>query len=240
MAARVTFVCILLILSPVKTWPQDYGEAARWFRKAEGFLDVYGGPSIGGTADVRVSESTSSGTRSAQASIDLSSAAAFGIRAGLWFPTYNWIGFGMDIGYLKTDGPGVSIDAYPLSFLLALRAPLFATPDRPGGRLQPYAMGGISLYAMDASVRYDGMGGSASKGKWYLDSSSPVTGPYLAAGLTWAPSVNIAVFAEYRYLHFNVGFDTTNSFILPTANGRVDTSVTTRLLLFGVSYRFRK
>jgi len=228
MAARVTFVCILLILSPVKTW-------------AEGFLDVYGGPSIGGTADVRVSESTSSGTRSAQASIDLSSAAAFGIRAGLWFPTYNWIGFGMDFGYLKVDGPGVSIDAYPLSLLLALRAPLFATPDRPEGRLQPYAMGGISLSAMDASVRYDGMGGSTSKGKWYyLDSSARVAGPYLAAGLTWAPSVNIAVFAEYRYLHFNVGFDTTNSYILPTANGRVDTSVTTRLLLFGVSYRFRK
>ena len=117
---------------------------------------------------------------------------------------------------------------------------MFATPDRPGGRLQPYAMGGISLYAMDASVQYDGMGGSTSKGKWYLDSSSPVTGPYLAAGLTWAPSVNIAVFSEYRYLHFNVGFDTTNSYILPTANGRVDTSVTTRLLLFGVSYRFLK
>ena len=228
MAARVTFVCILLILSPLKTW-------------AEAVLDVYGGPSVGGTADVRVSERTSSGTRSAQASIDLSSAAAFGIRAGLWFPTYNWIGFGMDFGYLKADGPGVSIDAFPLSLLLALRAPLFATPDRPEGRLQPYAMGGISLYAIDASVQYDGMGGSITKGKWYyLDSSTRVAGPYLAAGLTWAPSVNIAVFAEYRYLHFNVGCDTTNSYILPTANGRVDTSVTTQLLLFGVSYRFRK
>jgi opacity protein-like surface antigen len=225
MAARVTFVCVLLILQPVKTW-------------AEGFLDVYGGPSIGGTADVRVSESTSAGTRSAQASIDLSSAASFGIRAGLWFPTYNWIGFGMDFGYLKADGPGVSIDAFPLSLLLALRAPLFATPDRPGGRLQPYVMGGISLYAMDASVQYDGMGGSTFKGNWYLDSSAPVkAGPYLAAGLTWAPSVNVAVFAEYRYSHFNVGFDTTNSYILPTENGRVDTSVTTRCLLFGVSYR---
>jgi opacity protein-like surface antigen len=226
MAARVTLVCILLIFSPVKTW-------------AEGFLDVYGGPSIGGTADVSVSERTSSGTRSAQASIDLSSAAAFGIRAGAWFPTYNWIGLGMDFGYLKADGPGVSIDAFPLSLLLALRAPLFATPDRPGGRLQPYAMGGISLFcAMDASVQYDGMGGSTFKAYSPLDSSAPVkAGPYLAAGLTWAPSVNIAVFAEYRYSRFNMGFDTTNSYILPTANGHVDTSVTIRYLLFGVSYR---
>jgi hypothetical protein len=228
MAARVTLVCILLIFSPVKSW-------------AEGFLDVYGGPSIGGTADVRVSESTSSGTRSAQTSIDLSSAAAFGIRAGVWLPTYNWIGFGMDVGYLKADGPGVSIDAFPLSLLLALRAPLFATPERPGGRLQPYVMGGISFYVIDASVQYNGMGGSTLKGSWLFGSSGPSdyeAGPYLAAGLAWQPAANVAVFAEYRYSHFDFGFDTTNSYILPTANGHVDTSVTTRYLLFGVSYRF--
>lgn len=227
MAARVTLVCILLIFSPVKTW-------------GEGFLDVYGGPSIEGTADVRVSETTAAGTSSAQASIDLSSASAGGIRAGLWFPTYNWIGFGMDVGYLKADGPGVNINAFPLSFLLALRVPLFATPERPGGRLQPYLMGGISFHVIDASVHYNGMGGSTLKGSWLFGSSDPSdyeAGPYLAAGLAWQPSANVAVFAEYRYSHFDVDFDTTNSYIFPTANGRVDTSVTTRYLLFGVSYR---
>jgi len=225
MAARVTLVCILLIFSPVKTW-------------AEGFLDVYGGPSIEGTGDVRVSERTSSGTRSAQASIDLSSAAAGGIRAGLWFPTYNWIGFGMDLGYLKADGPGMNINAFPLSFLLALRVPLFATPERPGGRLQPYVMGGISFHVIDASVQYNGIGGSTLKGSWLFGSSGAAeAGPYLGAGLAWQLAPNVAAFAEYRYSHFDVEFDTTNSYILPTANGHVATYVTTQYLLFGVSYR---
>ena len=64
-------------------------------------------------------------------------------------------------GYIRADGPGVDIDAFPFSLLLALRAPLFPTPDRPGGRLQPYAMAGVSFYIVDISARVGGMGGSS-------------------------------------------------------------------------------
>src|SRR5512139_3107280 len=116
MATRVTLVCMLLIITQATA-------------RAEGFLDLYGGPVIKGTADVRVSETSSSGTTSSSASVDLSS-TMFGAKIGVWHPTYNWVGLGMDTGYFKANGPGVDIDAFPLSFFLALRAPLFATPER--------------------------------------------------------------------------------------------------------------
>src|SRR5512141_1510025 len=121
----------------------------------DGFLDLYVGVAKNNKADVSVSETTSSGTTSAAASIDLSSSTEFGIRFGAWHPTYNWVGLGMDLGYMQADGPGVDITAFPMTILLALRAPLFPTPERPGGRLQPYAMAGVSFYITDVSVHLD-------------------------------------------------------------------------------------
>jgi hypothetical protein len=175
------------------------------------------------------------------ASIDLSSSTEFGVRFGVWGDnTYNWIGLGMDLGYFHTDGPGVDITAFPMTILLALRAPLFPTPERPGGRLQPYAMAGASFYITDITVLLDGMGGSSFQSSWpwpntYKDT---VVGPYLAAGLAWQPTKSLAIFGEYRYSSFDVGFDTTNSFIFPTMNGRVDTTVKSDRILFGISHRF--
>lgn len=58
----------------------------------EGFFDLYIGVTRNNRADVGVSETTSSGTTSAAASIDLSSSTEFGIRFGAWHPTYNWVG----------------------------------------------------------------------------------------------------------------------------------------------------
>lgn len=226
---RVTFISFLLIFIRVSAWAG-----------AEGFLELYGGPFLKGSADVRVSETTSSGTTSADGSIELSSASAFGLRASVWHPTYNWIGIGMDAGYLTMKGPGVDITALPLSFLLALRVPLFATPEIPSGRLQPYGMAGVSFYSIDASVQFSGVGGSTLKGNWLFGSSGPTeVGPYLAAGLAWQLARNFALFGEYRYTTFDVAFDTTNSFLFPTANGHVDTTVTTQYILFGISYRMR-
>ena len=224
-----TLLCLFLI-------------AAQANAGSEGFLDLYIGTANNWRADVSVSETTSSGTTSAAASIDLPSSTEFGIRFGAWFPTYNWIGLGIDLGYSHADGPGVDINAYPMTLLLALRAPLFPTTDRPGGRLQPYAMAGVSFYITDVSIQLEGMGGSSNQMSWpwpyAANSTNHVFGPYLAAGLAWQPSKNFAIFGEYRHTSFDVGYDTTNSWIWPTANGRVDTTVKADRILFGVSYRF--
>ena len=223
-----TLFCVLLIAAHGNAW-------------AEGFFDLYVGVTKNNKADVSVSETTSSGTASARASIDLSSSTEFGVRFGIWGDnTYNWVGLGMDLGYLQADGPGVDITAFPMTLLLALRAPLFPTPDRPGGRLQPYVMAGASFYITDISVRLNGIGGSSYQVSWPWPTTykDPVVGPYLAAGLAWQPTRSLAIFGEYRYTKFDVEFDTTNSFLFPTANGRVDTTVRSDRILFGISHRF--
>lgn len=207
---------------------------------SEGFVDLYLGADGNWSADVNVSERTSSGTTSSAAAIDLTSSTEFGIRFGAWHPTYKWIGLAMDMGYFQADGPGVDITGFPMTLLLALRAPLFPTMDRPGGRLQPYAMAGASFYITDISVQLDGMGGSSFQLSWpwpntYTDT---VVGPYFAAGLAWQPTKSLAIFGEYRYTSFDVDFDTTNSIILPTANGRVETTIRSDRVLLGLSYRF--
>lgn len=213
--------------------------AAQGKADSEGFFDLYVGVTRNGKADVSVSETTSSGTTSAAASIDLSSTEV-GIRFGVWHPTYNWVGMGIDLGYLRADAPGVDITALPFTLLLALRAPLFPTPEMPGGRLQPYAMAGVSFYITDISVQLDGMGGGSYQTSWpwpntYTDK---VVGPYLAAGLAWQPKKSLAIFGEYRHSSFDVDFDTTNSFLFPTANGRVETTIRSDRILFGISHRF--
>lgn len=228
-AVHSTLFCLLLIAAHGNAW-------------AEGFFDLYAGVTKNNKADVSVSETTSSGTTTAAASIDLSSSTEFGIRFGAWHPAYNWIGMGIDMGYAHAEGPGVDIDALPFTILLALRAPLFPAPERPGGRLQPYAMAGVSFYYTDLSVQLDGMGGSSFQGGWptpySANSANKVFGPYLAAGLAWQPTKSLAIFGEYRYTSFDVGYDTTNSFLFPTMNGRVDTTVKTDRILFGISHRF--
>jgi opacity protein-like surface antigen len=146
----------------------------------------------------------------------------------------------MDLGYFHADDHGVDITAFPMTLLLALRAPLFPTLDRPGGRLQPYAMAGASFYITDISVRLDGMGGSSFQSSWPWPTTykDPVVGPYLAAGLAWQPTRSLAIFGEYRHTGFDVDFDTTNSLFFPTANGRVDTTIRSDRILFGISHRF--
>ena len=208
----------------------------------EGFVDLYLGRNGNWRTDVSVSETTSSGTTSAAAAVDSSSSTEGGIRFGVWFPRYHWFGMGLDLGYAHAGGPGVDIDAFPMTLLVALRAPLFPTADRPGGRLQPYAMAGVSFYITEVSVHLDGMGGTSNQMSWpwpYApNGGNHVVGPYLAAGLAWQPTKSFALFGEYRHTSFDVGYDTTNSWIWPTMNGRVDTTVRADRILFGISHRF--
>jgi outer membrane protein with beta-barrel domain len=206
---------------------------------AQGSLDFYGGALVDGTADVSVSETRSSGTTSARATIDLSTTAEFGVRLAGWLPSHDWFGLAMDLGYYHADGEGVDIDVFPFSFAVTVRAPLFPTPDRPAGRLQPYAMGGVTFHMVDLSVELEGMGGDAFFAGWpFPGADELVLGPYLAAGLSWQPAKSIAIFGEYRYSTFDIGFDTVDSPLFPTMNGRVDTSLESDHVLAGVAYRF--
>jgi opacity protein-like surface antigen len=103
-------------------------------------------------------------------------------------------------------------------------------------------MAGVSFYITDVSVHLNGMGGSSNQMSWPWPYSgntvNKVVGPYLAAGLAWQATKTLALFGEYRYTSFDVDFDTTNSFLFPTANGQVDTTIRANRVLFGISHRF--
>jgi hypothetical protein len=208
----------------------------------EGFADLYFGAVNHWTADASVSNTTPSGTTSASATIDLPTSTEFGVRFGAWHPTYHWVGMAIDLGYSRAEGPGVDMTTFPMSLLLALRAPLFPTVDRPGGRLQPYAMAGVSFYITDITVHLNGMGGSSDQISWpwpYLGNTvNKVWGPYMAAGLAWQAAKSLAIFGEYRHSSFGVNFETTNSFLFPTMNGKVDTTVRADRVILGLSFRF--
>ena len=216
--------------------------AGRTNARAEGFAELYLGTAGNWRADTSVSETRSSGTTSAAATIDLPSPTEFGLRFGAWHPTHDYVGMGIDFGYAHASAPGVEITTFPMSILLALRSPLLRTPDKPQGRLQPYAMAGVSFYIADVSFRLDGMGGDSYQVSWPMpyatNTVNKVFGPYLAAGLAWQPTKRLAIFGEYRYTSFDVGYDTTNSLFFPTANGRVDSTVRADRVLFGISHRF--
>ena len=207
-------------------------------RAATGALDLYGGVTLHQPAEVSVSETTGSGTTAATGSIDLSRTGEIGLRLQGWLPHHEWFGLALDVGYFQARGSGVDIDAYPFSMSMLLRAPLFASPGRPAGWLQPHAMAGVSFYLVDINgVDLEGMGGSAFELGWPLPGAPEyVVGPYAAAGLTLQLSASLGLFGECRYSAFDVGFDTTNSMILPTMNGRVDVSVSSAHAVIGVSH----
>ena len=199
-------------------------------RAASGSLDVYGGVTLHRPVEVSVSETSGSGTNSATGSIDVSNTGEIGLRMQGWLPSHDWFGLALDVGYFQAHGPGVNISAYPFSMLMVLRAPLFASPERPEGWLQPYAMAGVSFYLVDINnVELEGMGGSNTF-KWEL------AGPCATVGLAWQLTRSLGLFGECRYSAFEVGFDTTDSMIWPTMNGRVDVSLSSAHALIGLSH----
>lgn len=205
----------------------------------EKFVDVYyGGWNLNSNADVSVSGTGSSVTAPATASGDLSSSWVLGARMGGWFPAHKWFGLGVDIGYIDAEGAGIDAKIFPVSLFLAFRAPLLATSGVPSGRLQPYAMGGLSIAMVDISVSIDGAGGSSTQGGGCMFSfgecGSPPISAYLAAGVAWQPVRNVALFAEYRHSHFDVDYETPAFF----PDTRVDASINTDIVLFGISFRF--
>jgi len=59
-------------------------------------------------------------------------------------------------------------------------------------------------------------------------------GLQLTAGLAWQFRPNLALFAEYRFTHFEPGF----SFSLLGSKAKEERDIKTQRALFGISYRF--
>jgi hypothetical protein len=118
---------------------------------AETSLDLYLGVSFtaGSKLDGKVG-----GVPAAPRSVSWGDSIEGGIRGGYWLGGLDWLGFGFDASYYRPEasltggGPVAGISSLhlvPMSPLLMVRAPLFASDDYARGRFQPYLAAGPSF-----------------------------------------------------------------------------------------------
>lgn len=157
--------------------------------RGEVFLDVYAGWASTENTDTRITPSTLFGD-----SFTHSDSLTAGLRAGWWF--LPWLGIAGDVSFFKPDTEFFfftqDVDVTPLSALLMLRAPLFASDAFPNGRLQPYFGIGPGLFITSFEEDLPFAGGR-------FDDTEVDAGLDLRAGgelllLDW-----LGIFMEYRY-----------------------------------------
>lgn len=203
---------------------------------AEGFVDVYAGPSFTDNATVKISSKVAATSRE----IDFESDLTYGVRGGYWFTNQPWLGVGGDFSSMHAKGNNSKFDLTPLTPMVMFRLPLLSDENIPQGVLQPYVGIGpsISLYTY-ASADFGPPTNDISS--WNVN-----VGFQVPAGVALQLSKHFAVFGEYRYAYYKVNVtQDTFTFLLNSAAGNNDNvarQVTTTLsmhnVLFGVSYRF--
>jgi hypothetical protein len=175
-------VLALLVVCPVTVRPAS----------AEWFLDLYGGGSFTQDADV---EFRGGGTLDDQVEFDTTGTG--GGRIGYWF--LPWLGAALDASYFAPKADGLTIntrlEVLPISALVLLRAPLFASPAFPFGQLQPYVGGGPSLFITDVRIETRATGVERS------DAQTEFGGD-VRAGIAFLFTPNFGIFAEGRYTFF--------------------------------------
>lgn len=205
--------------------------------RAEVFVDVLGGGLSTGRASVDwVEETNGVPTASGSLKTTLKKGTLIGLRFGGWVETAPNFGFGMELTHGKLEGEGVEALVLPLSFFVAGRARLFANARYPHGRLQPYAMGGLSItytrLQLDSSV----LGWSGMAGDDYGE--KPPTGAYLALGAAGALTPHLFLFAEMRPGTLTGNDDEVLSYIFPSIHRRIDFSFHSTRWVVGISRRF--
>jgi opacity protein-like surface antigen len=184
---------------------------------AEWFTDVYWGAAFTQAEDttaaiptlgVRVTEKSNPGT-----------SGSIGGRAGYWFRVP---GIAIDASHCA---PGEDLNIFPVSLLVMLRWPVQVSARFPRGQVQPYVAAGPGLFISrtDADVL----------GEKFSDTSADV-GLDARAGITWMFAPGIGFFGEYRFTHFEAGYEDT-VFGLRTT---LDTKVPTHHLVVGGTFRF--
>jgi outer membrane protein W len=154
---------------------------------AEWFLDLYGGATFAEDADVEFR-----GGATLDDTIEFDTTGTGGGRIGYWFLPF--LGVALDASYFAPKAENVGFDTrievIPISALVLLRAPLFASPAFQNGQLQPYIGGGPSVFVADVKV-----------GEERSDAQAEF-GADLRAGITLLFTANFGIFAEARYTYF--------------------------------------
>ena len=227
LAALVALVCSAVFATPPA--------AAEWL------ADIYAGLGAPATNDVRLS---TPGTKLRYEDIDFARSITYGGRFGKYFDAAPWVGLAIDAlnftpdvsqqSAIQTAGvpartvlPPVNIGILALSVDLMLRAPLFGTQEIPGGRLQPYVLGGPGIFFVKAE----------DHGNFIRRHQSDVEilrGYTAGGGMTWQFSQALGLFSEYRYSHVNPEFEFQNLGTRTT----YETDINTHHFLLGLSFKF--
>ena len=202
--ALLCVVCLVLSVAPC---------AAEWFG------DIYGGVSLTEKDDI-TSNSQLAGHATFR-DVDFDKSLAYGLRFGRYLDSIPFLGFAVDyFSFFPNIGPqSVRVDGCPIpnggcgtnrlglgsfdltvysvSFDVFLRLPLFRSDDAPGGRVQPYVLGGAPAYYAVLSPRNTRLFRN-------FDSGTDLSFGYKGgAGLAVYVYKNLMVFSEYRFTHQN-------------------------------------
>ena len=202
---------------------------------AEGFFDIYAGPSFTDTATITISSKVAATSGDVSFEHDTS----YGIRGGFWFRNLPWLGVGGDLSSLHTRAKNTKFDIIPMTPMVLFRLPLTVDEEVPQGRIQPYVGIGpsISLYTYahaDLGPPTNSISGTSSIGS--------AVGFQLPVGMAFQLSRRVALFGEYRYAFYRVDVDRDRLFGLIANNDNAARNVKTDLsmhnVLLGISFRF--
>jgi opacity protein-like surface antigen len=162
---------------------------------AEWFLDVYGGVSITGDADVEIRD-----TITADDKVEFDTEGMGGARLGYWLEGLRWLGVAADVSYFAPAAQGTIVETrlevIPISPLVMFRLPLLESPEFPKGRLQPYLGIGPGFFLTSVKVDAPGLGEQSTD--WQFE-----VGVDARAGVAFMFTPVVGTFLEGRYTAFS-------------------------------------
>ena len=190
---------------------------------AEWFGDVYVGVSLADKQDIKA-VSTEAGHANYR-DVEFDKGLAYGLRFGRYFDSLPFLGIGVDyfnfspninaqdvrvdgcpfartcVQNTKISFGSYDVNSQAISADLFLRLPLFRSDAAPGGRVQPYVMGGVPIFITSFTPRNTHLFRNA-------DGDTDYNWGYKAgAGVAVYVVRNLVVFGEYRYTHSDHEFD---------------------------------
>jgi opacity protein-like surface antigen len=205
---------------------------------AEGFFDMFGGPSFTETASFTMSSKVTSVTGDISFRPDIT----YGLRGGYWFKNHPWLGVGGDFSSLHSRGKDTKVDILAVTPSARIRLPMFVNEEMPQGWVQPYMGIGPSLPCYTYVGANLGPPTNGISGTRFLASTVGVQVP---AGILVQLSQRLAFFTEYRYSYYTIDVDQNtysqivqNIFNDDNAARNVKTRLSMHNLLFGVSFGF--
>jgi len=218
---------------------------------AEWFADIYVGSSFTEKDDIKA---VSQGAGHADyKDVEFDTALAYGLRMGRYFDAVPFLGLGVDFfSFSPNIGPqsvtvvGCPIDqggcgtnkvgfgsfdltVRSISLDVFLRLPLFKSENAPGGRVQPYILGGSPIFFSTLTPRNTRLFRN-------FDGDTEISFGYKAgAGVAVYIYKNLMVFGEYRFTHTDPDFRIRDS---SAARTTLHTDLDTQTGLVGLSARW--